>query len=65
MAKKKSKKDYSFLIYVVSLLITLVFHYFFISKININSTFQVAIDFAIVLLLSGFVSMITEESKKH
>ena len=56
MSKKKSnkkKKDYSGLIYMLSAVITLIIHHFFISKINIHPTFQVAIDLLILTILSG------------
>ncbi len=62
MPKKKSnKKDYGVLVYFISALITLNLHYFFISKININSTIQVAIDFIIVLVLTGIILTTIEE----
>jgi len=38
---------------MLSAVITLIIHHFFISKINIHPTFQVAIDLLILTILSG------------
>jgi len=40
---KKKFENYGALIYFLSIIITLILHYFLISKINVNSTIQVAI----------------------
>ena len=58
------KKDHNVLIYFICVIATLIIHYFFISKIQINSTFQVAIDFVIAIFLSGFVANVVEEMGK-
>jgi len=60
----KKKKDYEFLLYFLGMIFVLILHYFFISKININSTIQVAIDFVILTLLTGFISILVENFQK-
>ncbi|NCN52158.1 hypothetical protein GW931_04065 [archaeon] len=59
---KKKFENYGALIYFLSIIITLILHYFLISKINVNSTIQVAIDFLIVLILTGVGTNILESN---
>jgi len=60
--KKKStrKKKVEWQYYFVCLLIVpvLIFHYFLISKINVNSTIQVFIDFIIFLVILMILTQI-------
>jgi hypothetical protein len=65
MLKKRTKK--SFLGIAISLLIMLIIQYFFISRINVNSTIQVFIDFIIfwvVLIIPFKILGVTKKSKR-
>jgi hypothetical protein len=62
MAKKKQKKNLGPWLFILSMLIVLILHYFFISKINVHSTIQVAISFILILLFSGLLSIIFDKN---
>jgi hypothetical protein len=63
-----NKKDKIVLLaWGLSTMVTLIFHYFLISKINVNSTIQVLIDFLllwIIIILYILIKKINKDKKK-
>jgi len=57
MKKRQSNKNKLTVSFYGSILITLVLHYFFIGKIEINSTLQMAISFLIFNIIFGVTNV--------
>jgi len=61
MAKKiKNKEPPYALIYGLSIIISLILHYFFLSELNINSTINVALAFLLFTVVVSIIVWIFE-----